>query len=174
MSQGIGQVSSGAKELSNGAKQLDDSVEKQVIPGVSALANGTERLDQGANSLLEGVNKLHDGTGSLVNGTQELVNGTIELNNGMKKFNTEGIKKLSNKVNGDLKKVTNRIKELQRLGDEYNSFASDEEREAIKFITIIDSMKNTAKDETNEEIILNTENNTLDNNVVEDEKDRKK
>jgi len=159
LSTGINQVSTGAKSLSTGAKQLNDSVEKQVVPGVKALSDGTNELDKGASSLQDGVNKLKNGTGELSNGTRELYNGTVELADGMSKFNTDGIKKISNKVNGDLKKVTNRMEKLQELGNEFNTFASEEEREAIKFISIIDSIKNSSKEETNEEIIINTDDN---------------
>ena len=84
-----------------------------------------------------------------------MLNGTIELSDGMTKFNNEGVKKLTNIVNGDVKNVTTRIEKLQNLANQYDRFGSEEEREAIRFISIIDSIKNSSKEETDEEVITN-------------------
>ena len=125
------------------------------------MSSGTNELDKGASELQSGVNKLKNGTIELSNGTKELSSGAAELADGMTKFNNDGIRKLSNKINGDLRSVTNRIEKLQELGNEYNKFSSDEEREAIKFITIIDSIKSSSKEDSDEEMIVENENKKL-------------
>ena len=58
-----------------------------------------------------------------------------------------------------------RIEKMEELSNNYNSFSSSEEREAIKFINIIDSVKNSSKEEKKEEIMLP---NKDENNNKED------
>ena len=70
----------------------------------------------------------------------------------MHKFNSEGINKIASFVNGNLGGLVSRGKKLQELADEYVSFAGEEKRESIKFISIIDSVKTSQKDEDKQEV----------------------
>ena len=177
LSSGSLKVKNGISELTNGSEKLNSGI-TEVNAGAEKLADGTNKLNNGAttlaggaNSLISGVNKLNEGGEKLANGSNELANatnslkdgtgklldGANELTDGMVKFNKEGITKIYNTVNGDVKGIVNRLKTLEELGREYNKFGSDTERNEIKFITIIDSIKNSKKEETNEEVILDNE-----------------
>ena len=90
-----------------------------------------------------------------------MVDGTSTLTNGMQAFNNQGINKITNFVNTDLKNGTNKIKELQKLAKNYNSFTGIDKntKGETKFILVIDgkkvkeTKKNTKKAETKETII---------------------
>lgn len=59
----------------------------------------------------------------LLDGTTFLLDGTIELRDGVIKFNDEGIKKLTDLFNVDLKNLENSIKITSQVGKEYNNFS---------------------------------------------------
>ena len=164
---GAEQVSSGAGALSDGAASLKDG-SKQVAQGIDTLSYGTAslstassqlttaagtissgagNLQAGTTSLLNGANTLATGTGTLVDGinslsegSQKLVDGSGTLLDGIKKFNTEGIDNICNLVNNDGKNLIRRIEKLEELSKEYTTFASEEKRDNIQFISIMDSM----------------------------------
>ena len=63
---------------------------------------------------------------------------------------------LDNLLNKDLKNTVTRIEKLENLSADFNKFGSEEQREAIKFINILDSIKTSAKEEKEEDIMLTT------------------
>lgn len=144
---GSSQVVSGISSLSSGASTLASSTAE--LPGaVTAISNGAASLQagivtaqNGINTLSDGSKQLRTGSSSLTEGTLALVNGSEELSNGMKKFNSEGIGKIIDLVKNDGKDLINKVEKLQKLSNEYVSFASKEERDDIKFIAITDSIK---------------------------------
>ena len=71
--------------------------------------------------------------------------------------------KIYNMVNGDVKNIANRIEKVELLSNNYNKFGSDVSRNEIKFISILDSIKISSKEETKEELIINSESNEDDN-----------
>lgn len=144
LSQGTAKLSAGAVSVNNGAKQL--------AQGTGSVVDGANKLSEGSKALSEGAKQLSNGTTSLADGTVKLENGSIELADGMHRFNSEGINKIANFVNRDLDGLISRGKKLQELADEYVSYASDEKRESIKFISIIDSVKTSQKDEDKQEV----------------------
>ena len=144
LSQGTAKLSAGAVRVNNGAKQL--------AQGTGSVVDGANKLSDGSKALSEGAKQLSTGTTSLADGTVKLENGSIELSNGMHKFNSEGINKIASFVNGNLGGLVSRGKKLQELADEYVSFAGEEKRESIKFISIIDSVKTSQKDEDKQEV----------------------
>lgn len=162
LSVGSSEFKKGLDNLVGGANALLDANDKLVgvagtiASGANELANGVVSLDQGANKLSDGTNSLRNGTSELANGTNTLLDGSNELVDGIKKFNNDGIKKINNYVNGDLKNTVKRIEKLEGLSADFNKFGSEEEREAIKFINILDSIKTSAKEEKKEEVILNS------------------
>ena len=71
----------------------------------------------------------------------------------MTKFNDEGIDKICNYINGNLKDVKVRIEKLQDLSNEYNTFSmlNDNDKGTVKFILITDSLnKNSLSKENND------------------------
>ena len=141
----------GVKKLANGAEQLQGGAEQ--------LYDGTTSLVNGANDLSLGMNSLADGTVSLTDGTSKLKDGSNQLAEGIHNYNEKGITKITNFLNGDLSSLINRVKKLEDLSKEYNKFNSDEVRDSIKFITIVDSIKISQKDKDNENIIIPEEDN---------------
>ena len=71
-----------------------------------------------------------------MSGIGELSDGGNELKDGMKKFNDEGIQKLTDVMDGDLGNILDRLNRLADLSKNYNSFTgiSDEMDGEVKFI----------------------------------------
>lgn len=68
----------------------------------------------------------------------------------MQEFDQNGIEKIVSYINGDLKDVQERVEKLQDLANDYNNFAGLENTEKgnVKFIFIIDSLKEKDDNET--------------------------
>ena len=156
---GIDSLVNGANELAQGTQSLYNGTNdvhngaSQLAQGTASIVAGANKLSDGSKALSEGAKHLSQGTISLSEGTVKLENGSIELSNGMHNFNQEGISKISNFVNGNLSGLVSRAQKLEELADEYMSFDSNEKREKIKFISIIDSIKTSQKDNDNQEMI---------------------
>ena len=110
-------------------------------------------LSTGTSDLSEGAKQLSQGSISLVEGTDKLKDGSITLVDGIHKYNVEGISKITSLINNDLYNLKTRLQRLEKLSKDYNKFNSDEIRDEIKFITIIDSVKTSQKNEEKQEII---------------------
>ena len=91
------------------------------------------------------------------------------MSDGINKFDKEGIQTICNYINGDLKDVSLRIKELQKLSEKYNNFTmlNSEDSGSVKFIMIVDSIK---KDDNKKEDMI-IDNQTTD--VKKDSDDNK-
>ncbi len=134
------QVSEGIDTLQNGAKQLQTG-SKQLQTGVNTLASSTKELSAGAKTLSNGTKQLSQGTNTLEQ-------GSVKLSDGMEKFDKEGIQKIANLVNHDLKDLKARIQKLQELANDYKCFAQEndvdiQECEQIitKFVILTDEIK---------------------------------
>lgn len=126
-------IAKGANDLADGTGSLD--------AGVTNLVDGSNRLTDGANSLANGASTLLNGTNTLANGTRELLDGGNNLVEGVQKFNTEGIRKITDLVNIDVRNTETRIRKMENLSNEYKRFSSEVTRDDIKFISIVDSIK---------------------------------
>ena len=126
--------------------------------GVSSLVTGSKKLQSGATTLADGTQKLADGTSQLASGSQKLANG-------IKKFNEEGIEKICDYINGDVKDITERVEKLTDLSKEYNNFTmlNEGNEGEVKFIMIIDGIK--AQEDSEQQ----KENAVIENNVSSDE-----
>ena len=114
-------------------KQVKNQMENLLNEGLTPLTSGLKELDKGASQLKDGTKELND--------------GATKLSDGIVKFDNEGIKKISNFVNGDLQNLVTRGKKLDQLANDYDKFNSDEKREDISFISIVDSIKQEEKNE---------------------------
>lgn len=153
---GLNTLDSSSNQLLSANNQLLDAA-TTISNGVVDLENGTITLNDGAVKLANGSNTLKDGTNTLVSGTNQLSDGSGELVDGIKQFNNDGIMKIYNMVNGDVKNTAKRIEKIETLSNSYNKFGSEVSRDEIKFISILDSIKINSKEETKEEIIINNE-----------------
>lgn len=104
--------------------------------GATKLKDGTSQLKDGINTLYDGVLQLKDGTPALVDGVSQLKNGAMQLSGGLKKLNDEGIGKVTEFVNGDIKNVVTRFKATVDVSKNYRNFAgiSDDMDGKVKFI----------------------------------------
>ena len=89
------------------------------------------------------VKTLKDALNQLTDGTNQLANGANELQNGMNKFDEEGIQKIYNIVNNNVRDLQQRLEKLKELSNEYNTFTNIDENAKgnVKFIMMIDSLK---------------------------------
>ena len=120
-----------ATQVGNQAKQkFTNQVVSQMNTlgeALGELTNGLEDIDTGVSTLSLGANKLD--------------NGALELATGVKTFNEQGISKINNLVNGDLKNLATRIEKMNELAKAYNNYAGiqDGMDGEVKFIMIVDS-----------------------------------
>ena len=127
------------------AETVADEVKTEVLKQVKSQMQTL--LNEGLTPLTAGLKELNKGASQLKDGTKQLNDGATKLSDGIVKFDNEGIRKISNLVNGDLQNLVTRGKKIEQLANEYDKFNSDEKREDISFITITDSIKNDDKSE---------------------------
>ena len=157
-------------------KASDVSSIKQLQVGLSTLQNGLQAFDSGIDSLYNGIEQLQNGTSvltsksvelskgadTLYQGTGELSNGAETLASGMSTFNKDGIQKIYSYFNGNLKQLSLRLEKLEQLSEDYNNFTmiNDEDSGSVKFIMIVDSVKND--DDKKQEIMIENKNEEKD------------
>lgn len=140
-----------AKQVAN---QVKSTAQSQIVTQMNTLG-------EGLNQLTNGLYSLNDGTTALETGATELDIGANTLAEGIRTFNAEGIKKICDYINGDLKDMSERIENLTELSKEYNNFTmiNGENHGNVKFIMIMDAIKKQEdKDDAKEEAILPTQN----------------
>lgn len=175
--QGTAQLKNGTQNLSAGSSAIKDglntldsssnqllSANNQLVDAATTISNGAIDLENGTITLTDGVAKLANGsitlkygTSTLVSGSKQLSDGSGELLDGIKQFNNDGIMKIYNMVNNDVRNTAKRIEKLETLSNNYNKFGSEISRDEIKFICILDSIKISSKEKTKEEIIIDNE-----------------
>ena len=139
------------------AKQVANEVKAQAQNQVATQMN---TLQEGLNQLTTGLNSLNDGANSLQNGANELNTGANTLTEGIKTFNKEGIQKICDYMNTNLKDKTHRLQKLKDLSEEYHNFTmlNGDNEGSVKFIMIMDAIKKQeVEDNKKEEAILNEE-----------------
>ncbi len=144
-----------AKQVGNQAKK---TFTNQVVSQMNTLGNGL-------NQLTSGLSELNNGAATLADGTNQVNDGATTLAEGIKTFNEEGIKKVCNYINGNVKDLTTRVQKLTDLSKDYNNFTMlDGENDGeVKFIMIADAVK---KQEDSEQ---NKEDAVLSTNIINDE-----
>lgn len=124
---GVAQAAGGAGELRSGADQI---------------RNGTGQLYGGATELCDGIQTMKSKTPALTDGIKQLRDGARELSDGLAEFNEEGIQKLVDAVDGGLDGLTDRLRAISEVSENYSSFAgiSDDMEGQVKFIYRTDSV----------------------------------
>ena len=132
-----------AKQVAN---QVKSTAQNQVISQMNTLGEGLSQLTSG-------LGNLNDGTNSLQDGANELNEGANTLAEGIKTFNEEGIKKICDYINGDLKDTSERIEKLTELSKEYNNFTmlNEDNNGNVKFIMIMDAIKKQEDNDSSKE-----------------------
>ncbi len=140
-----------ATQVGNQAKQkFTNQVVSQMSTlgsALSELTNGLETIDNGVSALAVGTNKLD--------------NGALQLASGAKTFNDQGISKINNLVNGDLRNFASRLEKINELANEYNNYAGiqDGTEGEVRFIMIVDGTSQNKNKK--EEAIITTETNDI-------------
>ena len=137
-----------ATQVGNQAKQ---KFTNQVVSQMSTLGNALDELTNGLANIDNGVSALSVGT-------NKLDSGALQLANGVKTFNEQGISKINNLVNGDLRNIASRIEKMNELANEYNNYAGIQYGMAgeVKFIMITDSTTGNGEVKK-EEAVITTE-----------------
>jgi len=125
----------GTDKVSAGAAALNS--------GVPDLVSGVKKLDSGAGKLYSGSKTLAKGSQSLMIGNKKLASGSATLNSGMKKFYDEGIKKIVDAYNGNVKGVASRLQQMINASQDYTTFTKLENgtRGNVKFLYRTDAIE---------------------------------
>ena len=107
------------------ATMVSESVSKKVSNAVkdTILKNTISSL----NELYTGISKLDS--------------GIKELDTSLNAYNEQGINEISNIVNNNVKTLSNNVKELTKLANNYKSYGGSKTNGSTKFIMVIDSKK---------------------------------
>lgn len=114
-----------------------------LVSGAKALSKGTQTLADQIPALTEGITALKDATGQIVDGVDELNGGSHELADGMVEFDEEGISRIVNSYNGDIKPLTDRLQAVLDAGEDYQTFSgvADGVSGSVKFVYKLDAVK---------------------------------
>ena len=163
LKQGMTNLQAGTKNLSNGITELKQGTELlssktgELVSGTETLYNGTVQLSAGTKTLRSGSTEMKTGMNAinssskqiteanskLTEGALTIAEGAQNLSDGVVEFNRDGINKICNYINNNIKDVTNRLEKLEELSKEYSSFTmKDEEVKGnVQFIMVLDDKK---------------------------------
>lgn len=121
--------------LTGGIKQLKDG-SSQLNVGAAKLTANNAQLNSGASQLADGTNQIVSGVDQLTTGSKTLADGAHTLADGMVQFNEEGINKILDAYNGDLKPFTDKLQAVIDAGEEYQTYSAiaDGQTGSVKFI----------------------------------------
>lgn len=139
---GSSELADGTKELQSGSYELKDGTQK-LKDGAVELQDGAKELTDNSGALVDGADELADGTLQVVDGVDELYEGAGKLLDGMLEFDGEGIQKIADAYNGDVKALTDRVKAISDAGSSYDNFCgkADDTKSSVKFIIRTEPVK---------------------------------
>ena len=146
----------GMKALADGTQTLYNSVPtltsgiKQLVDGSNTLVANNAQLNSGASQLADGTNQIVSGVDQLTTGSHTLSEGAHTLADGMVQFNEEGINKILDAYNGDLKPYTDKLQAVIDAAEEYQTYSAiaDGQTGCVKFVyklASIDAKANSDK-----------------------------
>ena len=132
---GADALSTGASDLAAGTQQLANKVPDLTV-GIKTLKDGSSKLNAGAKELTSNNDTLNSGASQLADGSKTLAEGAHTLADGMVQFNEEGINKILDAYNGDLKPFTNKLQAVIDAGEEYQTYSAiaNGQTGSVKFI----------------------------------------
>ncbi len=121
--------------------EIDAALSK--LDGYKELYEGIYKYTAGVSQVESGVNELSSKLPALKSGVGQLKDGAGSLNDGLKQFNEQGIKKITDLANGDVRNLVVRAKATVDVSKNYKSFSgiSDEMDGSVKFVYKTDSIK---------------------------------
>ena len=135
LNDGASQLSAGTQSLMNSVPTLTSGI-KQLVDGSNTLVANNAQLNSGASQLADGTNQIVSGVDQLTTGSKTLSEGAHTLADGMVQFNEEGINKIIDAYNGDLKPFTDKLQAVIDAGEEYQTYSAiaDGQTGSVKFI----------------------------------------
>lgn len=125
----------GVRAVSGGLAQLQTAITSNLdknsdlskglsdlTKGTSDMADGEKKLASGASQLADGMTKLNDNSDALVDGVDKLGNGADKLRKGMSELYKQGIKKIVDMYNDDLKGTLDSANAMIDAGKGYKTF----------------------------------------------------
>ncbi|MDO5383132.1 MAG: hypothetical protein Q4F06_10520 [Eubacteriales bacterium] len=131
-----GTLCSSIYALNINASKLQKEGTEALEAGLATLTENNDKLKSGVVKLAEGTDSLNAGAVTLADGVTQLNAGAITLKDGMAEFNETGIKKITGLVNDDAQTAIDTVKEVVKLGKDYNTFLgrSDGKDNSVTFI----------------------------------------
>ena len=131
---GVSSAATGASQLSAGTGQLKD--------GSAAVKDGAAALYEGAVKLRDGILTLKEGVPALQEGVSKLRDGSMQLSEGLRRFDEEGVSKLTALFDGKLGSLSKRLKATIEVSRRYRSYTglTDEMDGEVKFIYKTDEL----------------------------------
>ena len=150
---GTASLAKGASDLAAGTQSLADKIPsltsgiKQLVDGSNTLVSNNSALLSGASQLAEGTTKLVGGVDTLAAGSKDLAEGAHTLADGIVEFNEEGINKILDSYNGDMKPLVNKLQAVIDAGEDYQTYSSlaDGQTGSVKFIYKLASIESDDK-----------------------------
>lgn len=111
------------------------NVASKLSSGVSSVKSGADQLNKGADELNSGIKKMQDQLPALIDGITKLRDGSSQLSDGLKEFDEKGISRIVSAFNGDLGSLTERMKAIKSVSQNYKAFSgiSDDMDGQVKF-----------------------------------------
>ena len=107
----------------------------QVAAGAGELKKGSAALSGGTVELANGVTTMKDNMPALIDGVNQLHDGSKALAEGLSKFNQEGIQKLVDALNGDMKTLVNGLQASLDAAKQYTGLSEEAGPEdCVKFL----------------------------------------
>lgn len=157
----MSQIENAVESASAGVKSLEslkirlDSYKtfyaglKTYTAGVDSAKKGADELSAGAKKVSDGANELSGGIGTvkenvpaLVDGVGKLRDGAKELSDGIGQFDTEGVGKIIDALDGNLGGIISGLKDAVNAAKAYNNYSgiADEMSGSVKFIYRTDAV----------------------------------
>ncbi len=115
--------------LHNNIKLLSDSTQQ--------LKDGSNQFKEGFNEFNGGINKATSASNTLYGASIQIKDGANTLSEGIDKFDTEGINKLVNIVNSQVKTKVKKTQKLINLSKNYQTYIDNEDKNVQTTSTII-------------------------------------
>lgn len=133
--QGLQSYTAGVAAADTGAAALEAGV-VSLKDGADALKSGADSLKTGADTLSDGMGALRQGGSALTSGVTQLRNGAMQLSDGLRKFQEEGVQKLTGAFSGDLDGMAARLRAIRDAAADYQSYGGIQEgmNGQVKFI----------------------------------------
>lgn len=141
LTDGIGAVNAGIIELNSKSGDIIYGA-KAINEGILKLSKGSKAVQGGLNMIDTSATKLLEANNSLTSGAETIYEGANTLAEGISTFNKEGIGKICNYLNGNVKDIAVRVEKLEELSEDYRNFTMLNEKTngKVKFIMVVDGI----------------------------------